>query len=116
MLDYVFAHPILSIFLFFISFPTAYFTVSITFEKRNIAKLGAFPPTVRAKLPLGIDVSTYSVQPFPIVETVMRLDTYSDGFLLLGKVLKLVLASGRGRLTSEVMIGSSSLPSAHPQR
>ncbi len=62
MLDYVFTHPFLSIILFFIFLPTVYFTICITLENRTIAKLGAFPPTVQAKLPFGIDVLLRSLR------------------------------------------------------
>ena len=56
MLDLFLLHPFLSVFLLFIVLPTAYFTISVLLENRAIAKLGAFPPRVRAKLPFGADI------------------------------------------------------------
>ena len=56
MLDVLFAHPFSSLGCLFIVFPTLYFTVSHILERRAIRKLGAIPPTVRARLPFGIDL------------------------------------------------------------
>ena len=61
MIDILYAHPFLTSVLLFILFPIAYVNISIAIERRAIAKLGAFPPIVRAKLPFGIDVVLRSI-------------------------------------------------------
>ena len=61
MLDFLFIHPLLSVFLLFVVFPTAYFTISVFLEGRAIAKLGASPPKVRANLPFGADIVIRSI-------------------------------------------------------
>ena len=55
MLEILTSHPVWFFGILFIVFPTLYFTFSVTVERRAIAKLGLFPPQVRA-FPFGIDI------------------------------------------------------------
>lgn len=62
MLDYSISHLFLTCFLLFILMPTIYLTISVFLENRALAKLGSFPPVVRAKLPFGLDVVVRSTR------------------------------------------------------
>lgn len=62
MLDYLISHLFLTCFLLFILIPTIYLTISVFLENRALAKLGSFPPVVRAKLPFGLDVVVRSTR------------------------------------------------------
>ena len=60
MLEILTLHPFLSFGLLFIVFPAVYFSICVTIERRAIAKLGLFPPQVRA-FPFGIDIVIRSI-------------------------------------------------------
>ena len=61
MLEAVISHPLISFAFFFIVSPTIYFAISVTLERRAIARLGSFPPAVRPKLPFGFDIVVRSI-------------------------------------------------------
>jgi hypothetical protein len=98
MLDYGFAHPFLSIFLCFIFFPTVYFSICTILDNRTIARLGAFPPTVRAKLPFGIDVSICSTPLSRFSQNPDEVEGIFWDFLLLGHLLTFLFVPERGTL------------------
>ncbi len=60
MLDLLYSHPFLTLTLL-IFLPFLYINISILLEKRAIRRLGAFAPSVKARLPFSIDVVLRSI-------------------------------------------------------
>lgn len=60
MLDLLYSHPFLSLTLL-IFLPFLYINISILLENRAIRRLGAFAPSVKARLPFSIDVVLRSI-------------------------------------------------------
>lgn len=60
MLDLLYSHPFLTLTLL-IFLPFLYINISILLENRAIRRLGAFAPSVKARLPFSIDVVLRSI-------------------------------------------------------